>query len=86
MKFKLDTNDYENISLTITDEDLDQKFSFLLEDFSYAVSAFFIDFAMQLDYNTDQAEDLKNVFLKLTDRNIDLLLNEGLLELPEEDF
>lgn len=80
MKFNLDTNNYENIQLTFTENDCEQDLSILIQEFCYAISSFFVDFAMKLDCNTEKAKGLSEVFLDCTKRNINLMLDQGVLE------
>lgn len=80
MIFNLDTNDYKNIKVTLTDDDYEQEVSTLVQEFCFAMSSFFVDFAMKLNCDTEQAKGLKEVVLDCADRNIEHLLNEGLLD------
>lgn len=85
MIFSLDTNDYENIKITLTDNDYEQDLPVLIEDFCYAMASFFVDFSLKLNCDTKQAEGLKEVILDCTGRNIEFLLKEGVLDNPIEE-
>lgn len=85
MIFNLDTNDYESIKLTFTDDDYDQETADLIQEFCFAVSSFFSDFALKLDCDEEQARSLKKVFLGCIDRNIDYMIDEGVLETQADE-
>lgn len=59
MIIKLDTNNYEGISLAITDEERENGTVDLIQEFCYAMAALFTDFSMKLDCDTEQAKGLK---------------------------
>lgn len=85
MIFNLDTNDYESIKLTFTDDDYEQETADLIQEFCFAVSSFFSDFALKLNCDEEQARSLKKVFLGCIDRNIDYMINEGVLETQADE-
>ena len=86
MIFNLDTNDYESIKLTFTDDDYDQETADLIQEFCFAVSSFFSDFALKLDCDEEQARSLKKIFLGCIDRNIDYMIDEGVLETQADEY
>ena len=85
MIIKLDTNDYEGISLTITDEERENGTVDLIQEFCYAMAALFTDFSMKLNCDTEQAKGLKDVCLSCIERNIDSILDEGVLEYDDDE-
>ena len=87
MIIKLDTNNYEGISLAITDEERENGTVDLIQEFCYAMAALFTDFSMKLDCDTEQAKGLKDVCLSCVERNIDAILDQGVLrdDIGDED-
>ncbi len=86
MKFNLDTDNFENIKITFTDEEYELEVPDLIEEFCFAMSSLYLDFALKLDCNTEKAKGLKEILLDCTERNIDMLLDKGILEnLKSED-
>lgn len=80
MIIKLDTNNYEDISLTITDEERENGTVDLIQEFCYAMAVLFTDFSMKLNCDTEQSKGLKDVCLSCIERDIDFILDEGVLE------
>lgn len=87
MIFNLDTNNYEDIHLDITEEKKQGDIPNVIMEFSYSVASFFTDLASQLDCNTEQARGLQEVCLSCINKNIDMILDSGILEedLEESD-
>lgn len=85
MIIKLDTNNYEGIILTITDEERENGTVDLIQEFCYAMAALFTDFSMKLNCDTEQAKGLKDVCLSCIERDIDSILDEGVLEDDDDD-
>lgn len=87
MIFNLDTNNYEDIHLDITEEKKRGDIQNVILEFSYSVASFFTDLASQLDYNTEQARGLQKVCLSCIKKNIDIILDSRILEedLKESD-
>lgn len=87
MIIKLDTNNYEGISLVIADEEHENGTVGLIQEFCYAMAALFTDFSMKLDLDTEQAKGFKDVYLSCVERNIDVILDQGVLgdDIGDED-
>ena len=85
MIIKLDTNNYEGISLAITDEERENGTVDLIQEFCYAMAALFTDFSMELSCDIEQAKGLKDVCLSCIERDIDSILDEGVLEDGDDD-
>ncbi len=79
MKFNFDTNNYETMKTCLSDVNTEEDLTLLIQDFSYGMGAFFLDFALSLNFNTKQAEKLKELVLEHTERNIDFIIESNLL-------
>lgn len=80
MIFNLDTNNYEDIHLDITEEITQGDIPNLITEFCYGIASFFMDLASQLDCDTEQARGLKKVCLDCINNNIDCILDSNILE------
>ncbi|MDO4178117.1 MAG: hypothetical protein Q4D21_02910 [Phascolarctobacterium sp.] len=80
MKFTLDTNDYENIQLVLTDEDRAKCADELQEEFEYAMSSFFVSFCLKNNWDTETAKSMKQSIFTKIDRHIANMFAQGILE------
>ena len=86
MRFLLNTDDYESISLEITDEEYENGTIGIIQEFGYALASFIVDVALKLDCDTEQAKGLKKVLLDIVGRDVDDILDNSVFEeLEEED-
>jgi len=84
MIFQLDTDHYDEIKLTFSENEHENGLPKMIEEFCYGVSAFFVDFAMKLECDTKDAASLKEICLSCIANDIDVILEHGILE-PAED-
>lgn len=74
MKFYFDTNDYNSIKIDIVEFDL--SVSDAIQEFCFAMSLFFVNFAMYLNCDTrKKVEVWKDICTSYIDRNINSMLN-----------
>lgn len=75
MIFSLDTNNYENIHLDLSEEmeNGDPKSAIL--EFCYGIASFISDFSMQMDCKTmEQYLEMKKLCLSCIEKNLDVIL------------
>lgn len=84
MKFNLNTDKIEDLKLTFSDLEYEKDIADIIADFSYGMGAFFVDFAVKLNCNTEQARVLKDVVISCLGRNIDDFLDRDVLDHDDE--
>ncbi len=84
MIFNLDTSHYETTKIFLTDKECDAAIPELIEEFCFAIASFFLDFAVKLDCDKKQGDELKDIVLDCTGDIIEHLLENDLLK-PSED-
>lgn len=80
MRFSLDSENYENIHIEISEEEQKGELQDIIQEFCFAMASFFADFASKLNCNIEQAKELKNVCISCINRNIDYFLDNGILD------
>lgn len=85
MIFSLDTDKLDEIKLTFSEKEYESDIADVIADFFYGMASFFVDFAIKIDCDTEQARGLKDVFLSCVGNNIDTILEHGILEPDEEE-
>ena len=85
MKFNLDTEKM-NISLSFNEDATGDELIDVVQDFCFGMASFFIDFAMKLNYTSEDVADLKDVCISCINRNIDVMVEKGVLDDEEEDY
>ena len=71
MKFEMDTQNFEDMKLIISDEEYNGEATDLINDFCFAMSAFFASFAQRIIGDMESVKKLKKVCYSVTDRMID---------------
>lgn len=84
MIFSLDTDNTNKIKLIFSALEYEKDLADVIADFCYRLASFFVDFAMKLDCDMEQAHGLKGVFTSGIGRNIDNILEHSILDPDEE--
>ena len=85
MKFSLDTDHYEDLRLSFSESDFSSDVSEVIEEFCFAMASFFVDLAMKLNCDANQAANLKGVCLPCIGGNIDLMLKQGVVKSADDE-
>lgn len=85
MRFILNTEKMEDMKLAFSIDDYDGDLTMVIQDFCFGLAAFFTDFAMKLDCDTERAVGLKEVCLSCIGRDIDYFLKQGFLNTDVTD-
>ena len=80
MRFSLDSENYEDIHIEITDKEQKGELQDVIQEFCFGMASFFVDFASQLNCDTEKARGLKDVCISCINRNIEHILDNGILE------
>jgi hypothetical protein len=85
MELRVDTERLESLSLTFSDEDLQNELSTNIQNFCYGMAALYMDFVDKIGCDSERATSFKEVFFSCMGRDIDLFLRAGILEHLDED-
>lgn len=83
MYFNLDTNKYEEIKLKLSDEEVQGDLQEVIQEFCFGMASFFVDFALKINCNTEQAKGLQKVCIPCIDDCIEAILENGVLDSSE---
>ena len=78
--FNLNSEHYEDIRVNIAESEFQDGLPAIINEFCFAMASFFTTFAMKIDCDTEQATSLKTICLSCIGRNIDAILEAGVLE------
>lgn len=86
MKFNLDTNNRENISLKIEDNECED-ISLAIQEFAFGIASFFTDFMMRLNCDTEEkARKVQEVCMSCIKRDLNVMIKETLLNNNDEEL
>lgn len=84
MRFSLDSDNYEDIHIEITEEEREGELQDVIQEFCFGMASFFVDFALKLNCDTEQAKGLQDVCMSCINRNIEHILDNRVLD-PDDD-
>ncbi|MEE0874779.1 MAG: hypothetical protein UIH27_15100 [Ruminococcus sp.] len=75
MIFSLDTNNYENIHLDLSEEMENSDIKSAVLEFCYGIASFITDFSMKMDCKTmEEYLKMKKLLIPCIEENVDMIL------------
>ncbi len=80
MKIYLDTDQMEDIQLTLTEDDYERNINEVILDYCLGMAGIFGRFALKFECDNQKIKDFKKACLSITEDYIDKMIEDGVLD------